>query len=818
MSIRSKLLFYLGIVLALNLAVGLYAFQAYKQATGSAEQVIGWANRIVTTSLSAQVHFKKQVQEWKNVLLRGHEPDLYDKYLNQFNDEERVTRQEIETLLELLAEDSDIRNTANAFYRAHKKLGVEYRDALAFYDRANEAPHIPVDERVRGIDREPTDLLDEAVNQTLEEKETRLAAIWSEAAQAGKRTLLVAFGVLTLAVVLIMWSADYAIGKPISTATGIARRISQGDLDGRIDVKGRSETAQLLLALRTMQENLDAYQNDLRRSEARTRLLLDSSGEGIYGIDTRGRCMFINPAGVAILKYQNADELLGREMHTLIHHTRADGSHYPIDECPATQSCLTGGSCRLDDEVFWCADGSRIPVEYRSYPIHQGGRLAGAVVLFSDITKRKQAEAELNRAHRALQVERELLAERVEERTAELNMTNVDLARSVRTKDEFLAAMSHEFRTPLTTIMGTSEMLSDGLYGPLSESQEQAVSSIEESSQHLLSLINDILDVAKVEAGKIEMTSGEVSVPELCEASLRLVRQPAAAKHLKLSFDLDPAVRTIAGDARRLKQLLVNLLSNAVKFTPEFGRIGMEVRGNAASQVAEFVVWDKGIGITEEDMSRLFKPFVQLDNPMNRNYSGTGLGLVLAYRMAELHGGGISVESTPGQGSRFTVTLPWSAAMPRSYGQLGAAGVSDDTGERGPLPGTGIRVLLAEDHETNSDMLTEALESMEFQVSQARDGVEALAMARRVRPDIILMDLQMPNLDGLEATRRLRADPELNGTAVIALTALTMPGDRERCFEAGVNDYLEKPVGVREMVRTIHRHLPATKQPDAPRL
>jgi len=218
-------------------------------------------------------------------------------------------------------------------------------------------------------------------------------------------------------------------------------------------------------------------------------------------------------------------------------------------------------------------------------------------------------------------------------------------------------------------------------------------------------------------------------------------------------------------------------------------------------------------------MSRLFKPFVQLENPMNRNYSGTGLGLVLAYRMAELHGGGISVESTPGQGSWFTVTLPWSEAVPGASGQLRAVEVPHDSGQqRGPLPGTGIRVLLAEDHETNSDMLTEALESMEFQVFQARDGVEALAMARRFRPDIILMDLQMPNLDGLEATRRLRADPELNGTTVIAMTALTMPGDRKRCFEARVNDYLEKPVSVREIVRTIKRHLPATKQPDAPRL
>ncbi|MEA3410925.1 MAG: response regulator [Pseudomonadota bacterium] len=804
MSIRTKLLFSLGIVLALNLSAGLYAFQAYKRAAGSAEQVSGWANRIVTTSLSAQVHFKKQVQEWKNILLRGHEPLLYEKYLNQFYDEERNTRREIESLLDLLEEDSGIRDTASAFHEAHQKLGVEYRAALAFYDRADERPHVSVDERVRGIDREPTDLLDQAVSQTLAEKGARLDAIWDQAVQTEQRTLFVALGLLTLAVVLIMWFADVAIGKPISAATGIARRISLGDLSGGIDVRGRGETAQLLLGLKTMQENLAAYQNDLRRSEERTRLLLDSSGEGIYGVDTSGHCMFINPAGVAILKYRDASDLLGKEMHSVIHHTRPDGSDYPLEECPSTRSYRNGEPCQVDDEYFWRADGSRIPVEYRSYPIRHIGRLAGAVVLFQDITRRKQAEAALTEAHRALQDERALLARRVEERTAELNLTNAELARSARAKDEFLATMSHEFRTPLTTIMGTSEMLSDGLYGALSESQVQAISNIEESAQHLLSLINDILDVAKVEAGKIELSQGTVSVPELCESSLRLVRQPAQKKDLNVSFELDPEVRSLSGDERRLKQLLVNLLSNAVKFTPEHGEIGLDVRGNQASGIAEFVVWDKGIGIARESMARLFKPFVQLDNPSNRHYSGTGLGLVLAYRMAELHGGGITVESSPGEGSRFTVTLPWVPVPPLPAGHDPAA-EQNEPDATGTQAGRGLKVLLAEDHEGNSAMLSNALVSRGYRVIQARDGVEALSAARREAPDIVLMDMQMPNLDGLEAIRRLRADPTLAKTPVVALTALAMPGDRERCFEAGATDYLGKPVGVGQLIEAIER-------------
>jgi PAS domain S-box-containing protein len=806
MSIRTKLVISLSIVLAINLGVGLYAVQSYRQATTSAGEVSRWANQIVTTSLSAQVHFKKQVQEWKNILLRGHEPELYEKYLKQFYDEERNTRRTIESLLALLKKDSEIKDTTQAFYAAHKKLGGKYREALSYYRKVADNPHIYVDVLVRGMDREPTDLLDDVVRETLAEKEVQLAEIADEAGKTGTRILLAVLGVLTLPIILLMWFTDHAIGKPITAATGIARRISTGNLHGEISVHGRSETGQLLQALKTMQGNLMEYQNDLRKSEERTRLLLDSSGEGIYGMDNKGKCIFINTAGVSLLKYQSPNDLLGKEIHSLMHHTRPDGSAFPFDECPATHTFRTGRVCHVDDEVYWRSDGTSFPVEYRSYPIRHAGSLIGAVVLFSDITKRKESEIALAQAHKALQQERALLARRVEERTAELHRTNAELARSARAKDEFLAAMSHEFRTPLTTILGTSEMLMDGLYGELIGNQQRAVSNIEESAQHLLSIINDILEVAKVEAGKIDLNPEEVFVPMLCEASLRLVRQPAEKKHLKVSSDIDSTVQFIRGDPLRLKQLFVNLLSNAVKFTPEGGSIGLQVKGDPEAGNAAFTIWDHGIGIPEEDMARLFKPFVQLDSYSNRHHSGTGLGLVLAYRMAEMHGGGISVSSEPGRGSRFTVTLPWTPARPRS-------GRPQRTREKsGPAPrdagsGKGIRVLLAEDHEANSAMLTSALQSRGYEVIHVRDGVEALAVAREVHPDIILMDIQMPNLDGLEATRQIRADAMLGGIPVIALTALTMPGDREQCLHAGVSDYLGKPVSIKVLLKTIEQHL-----------
>ena len=806
MSIRTKLVLSLSIVLAFNVAVGFYAFRAWEQATKSAEQVSRWANQIVTTSLEAQVHFKKQVQEWKNVLLRGHEPELYKRYLNQFYAEEESTRKAVEALLPLLHEDSEIKNTIRAFNQAHQKLGSQYREALSSYKRLSSNPHIIVDRLVRGIDRKPTKLLNQVVNDTLAEKENRLAGIAAEARKTGKRILIAALGVLTLAVALLMWFVDDAIGKPISAATGIARRISDGNLSGAIPIHGRGETAQLLQSLKTMQDNLVAYQDDLHRSVERTRLLLDSSGEGIYGVDTNGHCIFVNPAGVSMLKFQNTDELLGKEIHSLMHHTKPDGSPFPLDECPATQTFRTGRICHVDDEIFWRADGTGFPVEYSSYPILHAGNLIGAVVLFSDITKRKEAELALTQAHKALQEERTLLAKRVEERTMELNVTNAELARSVRAKDEFLAAMSHEFRTPLTTIIGTSEMLMDGLYGELVSDAARAVSNIEESAQHLLSIINDILDVAKVEAGKIRLKLEEVAVPQLCEASLRLVRQTAQKKNLKVSSDIDPRVQFVRGDTQRLKQLFVNLLSNAVKFTPEGGSIGLQVKGDFGGSVVRFTVWDNGIGISKEDMGKLFKPFVQLDSHLTRHYSGTGLGLVLAYRMAELHGGGISVESEPAGGSQFTVTLPWSAYSIRP---ASPAPVREDLqyAVDDLESGKGVTILLAEDHEANATMLTNVLTSRGYQVIAVKDGVEALASAREIHPDIILMDIQMPNLDGLEATRQIRADSVLRQIPIIAMTALTMPGDREKCLHAGVNDYLGKPLSIKELLKTIQQHL-----------
>jgi PAS domain S-box-containing protein len=431
------------------------------------------------------------------------------------------------------------------------------------------------------------------------------------------------------------------------------------------------------------------------------------------------------------------------------------------------------------------------------FPLHNAAGRVEAVGGFSlDITERKQME-------QALLDERSSLSRRVGERTAELTAANAELTRALRARDEFLAMMSHELRTPLTSILGLSESLQLLAYGPLTEKQVKSLRTIHTSGEHLLTLITDVLDLAKIGAGKLELQLDLVAVEETCQAALRLIAPQASKKNLQVTFNFDRTVAALYADARRLKQMLINLLGNAVKFTPPGGAIGLEVAGNAERQAAHFTVWDNGVGISANHLQRLFKPFVQVDSSLSRRYEGAGLGLALTRRLAELHGGGVSVESAEGQGSRFTIALPWEPRMarrsPAPESEHPASIVRADSEAPGPF------ILLAEDNEMIANSFTDILETQGYQVITAIDGVEALELTRTRRPALVLMDIQMPGLDGLEAIRRLRADPAVAATPIIALTALAMPGDRERCLEAGASEYLSKPVQWTELLKQVER-------------
>jgi PAS domain S-box-containing protein len=420
---------------------------------------------------------------------------------------------------------------------------------------------------------------------------------------------------------------------------------------------------------------------------------------------------------------------------------------------------------------------------------------------------RTSAELERIQALEALQQERASLAQRVTERTAELTAANAELARAARLKNEFLANMSHELRTPLNAILGMTEVLQEEIYGLLNQQQTKSLHTIEESGRHLLSLINDILDLAKIEAGKVKLEISPVSAEGIANACLRFIKELALKKHLKTSMTFDYAVTIIQADERYLKQILLNLLSNAIKFTPKRGAVNLEIRGNAEQGVVDFIVSDTGIGIAEEDMKHLFKPFMQLDSGLNRAHEGTGLGLSLVYRLTEMHGGSVSVESELGKGSRFTISLPWQ----HNLDELLAA--EEPTARLQATPSIlvhqqGTVILLVDDNPTIIETLCDYLEAKGYQVIAAHNGIQAIDKTKEIFPDIILMDIQMPGMDGLEAMRRIRADVEVAEIPIIALTAKALPGDKEQCLEAGANDYLSKPVSFKGLVAAIERLMP----------
>jgi CheY-like chemotaxis protein/anti-sigma regulatory factor (Ser/Thr protein kinase) len=361
--------------------------------------------------------------------------------------------------------------------------------------------------------------------------------------------------------------------------------------------------------------------------------------------------------------------------------------------------------------------------------------------------------------------------------------------------------------------LGLSESLLEQRRGPLNEYQQKALQIIEASGHHLLDLINDILDLSKIDAGKFDMYPQIVEVNTLCQSSLTFVRQQATRKSISLLYEEDKTISKFQADPRRVKQILVNLLTNAVKFTPEGGHVTLQVRASAEQDLVQFSVIDNGIGIAPEDLKRLFQPFVQVDSHLNRQFDGTGLGLALVQKLVDLHGGSVQVESEVNKGSRFTVNLPWqkdiSETKESANSKVEPSVAAAEGKPKFSSGGTSNQkvILLAEDSMANILTIGEYLESHGYEVAFARDGWEAISKAEEINPALILMDIQMPSLDGLEATRRLRANPRFATTPIIALTALAMSGDRERCLAAGANEYMSKPVKLERLVKIIETML-----------
>ncbi len=368
---------------------------------------------------------------------------------------------------------------------------------------------------------------------------------------------------------------------------------------------------------------------------------------------------------------------------------------------------------------------------------------------------------------------------------------NVQLFRELevagRHKSEFLASMSHELRTPLNAVIGFSDVLLERMFGELNERQEEYVRDIRDSGRHLLELINEILDLSKVEAGRMELELGTLSLPGLLEHALAMVRERAARHGITVSLDMAPEVGDVWADELKLKQVVLNLLSNAVKFTPDGGSV--DVHAEIAGDEAQVVVRDTGIGIAEAEQERIFEAFQRGGREARSATEGTGLGLTLSKRIVELHGGRLWMTSELGAGSTFGFAVPVGPA-----GEL-PEGIAPD----------GETVLVVEDDPHSAELLELYLAGAGYRVAHARDGAEGLEMARRLRPRAVLLDILLPRVDGWELLARLKADP---ATAACPVVIVSMLDERGKGFALGASEYLVKPVGREEMLGALARCAP----------
>ena len=530
--------------------------------------------------------------------------------------------------------------------------------------------------------------------------------------------------------------------------------------------------------------NRAAAEETLRLSDT-LRLLLESAGEGIYGIDAEGRCTFMNAAASGALGVE-VEEVLGEVMHPRFHHTRADGSKYGLEEGPIYSVLRGGGSARVETEVMSRSDGTTFPAEYSAFPVLDDETVVGAVITFNDITQRKLIEDDL----------------------AEVS---AQAKQASRLKSEFLANMSHEIRTPMNGVIGMTGLLLDT---DLTAEQREYADTISRSADALMTVINDILDFSKMEAGKLDIEVIDFDLLQVVEDAAHLMVPRAEDKSLELSVRVDPQMSMmVRGDPGRIRQILVNLLGNAIKFT-DSGEVVLralvaEDRGRLA--LVRFELTDTGIGIEPGHQERLFESFTQADASTTRRFGGTGLGLAICKQLVERMGGEIGVYSNPERGSTFWFTLTLEKEL--------------DAGA-GPTPRNvamrPARVLIVDDNRTNRVILDENLKSWGVRPESFAGSWHALAAMHQAAVsgdpyEVAILDFQMPEMDGIELARAIRADPSISTTGLILLTSVARPGDARTARDAGIDSFLTKPVRISDLYDCVATLLSPPGASPAPR-
>ncbi len=547
-------------------------------------------------------------------------------------------------------------------------------------------------------------------------------------------------------------------------------------MDDKVIVDLLGQVGNLFTSSLELKETIDFMlkaASDLVKSDAATVFLLDEDGQGLSAIAT----------------FPFADNV-----SKVAHFEMGEG----IVGWAAQKRRVVAVADATQDRRFKNLDMAHAPRSCLVMPLESPRRLVGALTLarreVQPFTTIEQALMQIIANQASISIDNARLYNtqkgqfgEIAAQKRELEIANAQINEISRLKSEFLANMSHELRTPLNAILGFSEILKDNLVELSPEQRQECMENIHASGKHLLELVNDVLDLSKIEAGRMELQYDRFWVSNAVREVYNVIRSLSERRDIQLDVSIDPEDLEVRADKSKFKQVMYNLLSNAIKFTAQGGRVWVKSWADNDDLVVE--VGDTGIGIPKEHQMRIFSEFYQVEASVTRQVEGTGLGLSLTRRLLQLHGGWINVESEVGTGSVFTFRIPM-------------AGMEASNGHHN-------RILLVEDNESNRELTKMVLIGNGFDVDIAVDGNEGLHKARSTLYDLVLMDVQLPGMDGLTVTRMLKADPKTAQVPIVALTANAMKGDEQEALAAGCSGYITKPIEVANFVRQISTYLEA---------
>jgi PAS domain S-box-containing protein len=597
-----------------------------------------------------------------------------------------------------------------------------------------------------------------------------VAPVWSLL-----RLLSLVGAVFTVLAVAVVWGLSARVTRPLDDLTQAVRQVSAGDFSQRVDTRSDSEVGRLGAAFNAMAaqietglRELEAQQRELKDKDQRKAAMMNAALDCIFTTDGAGKVIDCNPAAERVFGYDHAG-FLQRNIADLLKLPDYERYAGPADYINRAGSLAVGTRTEL---LGARAGGTTFPVEVSLVGVETDGTPSFAWFM-RDLTNQKAAESALLRG---------IVLEEENRRVQEAS----------RLKSEFLANMSHELRTPLNAIIGFAELLHDGQVTPHMPEFKDFLHDILKSGQHLLQLINDVLDLSKVEAGRLEFHPEDTALDQLVTESIAILRPLASQKRLSLAQEVDPAVNQVFVDRSRLKQVLYNYLSNAIKFTADGGRVSVRVSAEDQDHFRVDVT-DSGVGIAAEDLPRLFIEFNQLEAGAAKKHQGTGLGLALTRRLVEAQAGRVAVTSTPGAGSTFSAILPRRAARgtpladPRS------------------IPSTRIgapSVLVIEDDAADQQAIVVALNEAGFNVETANSRAQALGKLNAQAFDAITLDLILPDAGGADVLRDIKGSDRNSAVPVVVITIV---GDGGAVAGFAVHDILAKPVNGAEVVAALDR-------------